>query len=74
MSVYQTCHFCAITEHSHVEDHVVRGPVPVCVCDVMDSAHRHDDLPHRVNDGQVDNGPVEGGSKTGLPQLQVQIR
>lgn len=41
-----------------MEGHVVRGAIPVVIRDVMDGAHRQDNLAHRVNDGQVNNSPV----------------
>lgn len=45
--------------NSHVEGHVVGDAVPVVVRDVVDGAHRQDDLARRVNDGQVDDGPEQ---------------
>lgn len=45
--------------NSHVYGHVVGRAVLVGVCDVMDGAHSHDDLSQRVDDGQVNNGPVQ---------------
>lgn len=41
-----------------MEAHVVRGSIPVVIRDVMDGAHRQDDLAQRVNDGQVNNSPA----------------
>lgn len=45
--------------NSHVEGHVVGDAIPVVIGDVMDGAHRQDNLTHRVNDGQVNNSPAE---------------
>lgn len=67
---------CGVSPHtvlnmfnSHMEDHVVRGAILVCICDVMDGANSQDNLPHCVNNGQVNNSPVkweeeEGGGKS----------
>ena len=41
-----------------MECHVVGCAVLVCVCDVVYGAYSQDALSRRVNDGQVDNGPV----------------
>lgn len=50
----------------HVEGHVVGGAVLVSICDVIYCTYGHDDLPRRVDNGQVNNGPVqkEGEKKT----------
>lgn len=51
--------------NSHVEGHVVGGAVPVVVRDVMNGAHRQDNLTQRVNDGQVNDSPaLEGGENS----------
>lgn len=57
-----TCCVCLnnlSVSNSHVEGHVVWGAVLVRICDVMDSTYCQDDLSHRVNDGQVNNSPVQ---------------
>lgn len=54
------CYVCVASAfNSHVEGHVVGDAVLVCVRDVMDGADRHDDLSQRINDGQVNNSPVQ---------------
>lgn len=47
--------------NSHMEVHVVGGAILVCICDVVDGANSQDNLPHCVNNGQVNNSPVKGG-------------
>lgn len=49
--------------NSHVEGHVVGDAIPVVVRDVMNGAHRQDNLTHRVNDGQVNDSPALKGGR-----------
>lgn len=45
--------------NSHVEGHVVGVAIFVCIRDVMDSTYCQDNLSQCVNDGQVNNSPVQ---------------
>lgn len=45
--------------NSHVEGHVIGGAILVVIRYVMDGAYCHDDLAQRVNDGQVNDRPVQ---------------
>lgn len=64
-------HICAVrlsssilsVFNSHVEGHVVGDAIPVVVRDVMNGAHRQDNLTHRVNDGQVNDSPALKGGR-----------
>lgn len=54
---------CASFFSLHVEGHVVGGAVLVSICDVMDCTDGHDDLPRRVDNGQVNNSSVQKGGR-----------
>ena len=49
-----------ISRNSHMKGHVVWCPVSVYVSDVMDCTDGHRNLADRIDNGQVDDGPVRG--------------
>lgn len=46
-----------------MEGHVVGSAISVGIRDVMNGAHRQDNLTHCVNDGQVYNSPARKGER-----------
>ena len=63
--------------NSHMDGHVVGQAVLVGICDVVDGTYSHDDLSQGVNNGQVDDRPVqreeeeEGGGRS---ELNIRFR
>lgn len=42
-----------------MEVHIVRGAILVCICDVMDGTYSQHNLSNGVDNGQVNNSPVD---------------
>lgn len=42
-----------------MEGHIVWSPISVCVSDVLDRTDSHRDLTKRIDDGQVNDSPLE---------------